>query len=73
MIFVLRVKIHAVYIGSIIKIMMRVNQLAAVSSPDIRPIFKDLTNGNLLNRCLLGLTQNQNEALTGVLWSKCPK
>ena len=48
-------------------------RLPAVFIPEIRPIFKDLTNENLLNRCLRGLTQNQNEALNGVLWSKCPK
>ena len=26
-----------------------------------------------MNRCLQGLTQNQNESLNGVLWSICPK
>ena len=34
-------------------------RLSAVFIPEIRPIFKDLTNENLLNRCLRGLTQNQ--------------
>ena len=27
----------------------------------------------MLNRCLNGLTQNQNEAINGALWSICPK
>ena len=49
------------------------NRLPAVFIPELKPIFKDLTKENLLNRCLRGLTQNQNEALNGVLWSKCPK
>ena len=38
-----------------------------------KPIFTRLSNDDLLNRCLKGLTQNQNEAANGVLWSKCPK
>ena len=32
-----------------------------------------MTKQTLLIRCLQGLAQNQNEALNGVLWSKCPK
>ena len=27
----------------------------------------------MLKRCLRGLTQNQNEAIIGVLWANCPK
>ena len=45
--------------------------------PDIKelllPIFKDLSADSLLSKCLHGQTQNQNEALNGVKWKKCPK
>ena len=40
---------------------------------ELKPIFSRLSADELLNRCLLGLTQNQNEAINGILWSKCPK
>ena len=39
----------------------------------LKPIFKNLTKNELLNRCLKGLTQNKNEAINFILWSKCPK
>ena len=39
----------------------------------LKPLFKKLTKEELLKRCLLGLTQNQNEAINGVFRSKCPK
>jgi len=45
-------------------------RLAPVFLEVLKPIFKDLTNENLLGRCMLGLTQNQNEAINSVLWSK---
>ena len=38
----------------------------------LKPLFKNLTKEERLKRCLLGLTHNQNEAINGVLWSKCP-
>ena len=37
-------------------------------SPDIHQ-----TKDDLVNSCLKGMTQNQNEAANGMLWSKCPK
>ena len=40
---------------------------------ELKPLFIRLSDDSLLNRCLLGLTQNQNEAINQVLWSKCPK
>lgn len=49
------------------------NRLPLVFLAELKPMFKSLLNDSLLSRCLLGLTQNQNEALNGVLWSKCPK
>lgn len=40
---------------------------------ELKPIFHRLSADGLLDRCMLGLTQNQNEAINGILWSKCPK
>ena len=40
---------------------------------EIKPIFERLSSNELLNSCQKGLTQNQNEALNNVLWSKCSK
>ena len=37
------------------------------------PSFKDLSADSLLSKCFHGQTQNQNEALNGVIWKKCPK
>ena len=37
------------------------------------PIFEDLSNNALLSRCLHGKTQNANEELNSIVWSKCPK
>ena len=48
-------------------------RLSAVFMPELMPIFMRLSNDTLLSRCLLGITQNQNEAVNGVLWSRCPK
>lgn len=39
----------------------------------ILPIYQRLGSDTLLSRCVDGKTQNANEALHGVLWSKCPK
>ena len=39
----------------------------------ILPIFKDLSNDELLSKCTHGQTQNDNESLNGVIWKKCPK
>ena len=37
------------------------------------PIYKDLTDDSILQRCLHGRTQNANEALHGLIWQRCPK
>lgn len=37
------------------------------------PIYNRLGSEKLLSRCVDGKTQNDNEDLRGVLWSKCPK
>lgn len=39
----------------------------------IRPLYVRLTNNDLLKRCSKGKTQNANEALHGLIWTKCPK
>ena len=47
--------------------------LPSVFRKELKPIFERLSGDELLSRCQKGLTQNQNEALNNVLWSKCPK
>lgn len=49
------------------------NRLSVVFMAELDPIFTRLSKDDLLIRCLKGITQNQNEAANGVLWSKCPK
>ncbi|GFU78188.1 uncharacterized protein TNCV_4460071 [Trichonephila clavipes] len=39
----------------------------------IRPIFRDLSNPELLKKCLRGNTQNPNESINNVIWSCVPK
>ena len=49
------------------------NRLPHVFVELLKPLFTRLTEDSLLESCLLGLTQNQNEAVNQVLWTKCPK
>jgi len=39
----------------------------------ITPIFKDLSNDDLLKRCLDGHTQNSNESFNSTVWRLAPK
>ena len=39
----------------------------------ILPVFQRLTNKALLRRCLRGATQNVNESLNQVIWTRAPK
>ena len=39
----------------------------------IKPIYLRLTNRKLLERCLIGSTQNANESFNAVIWGICPK
>ena len=39
----------------------------------IKPLFARLAEKKLLEKCLHGYTQNQNEALNKEIWSLCPK
>ena len=49
------------------------NRLPEAFMAELDPIFQRLSKDDLLDRCLKGITQNQNEAANGILWSKCPK
>ena len=40
---------------------------------EIKPIFDNLSNLDLLQKCTHGLTQNVNECLNGLIWDRCPK
>uniref|UniRef100_A0A1B6FKM2 Uncharacterized protein n=1 Tax=Cuerna arida TaxID=1464854 RepID=A0A1B6FKM2_9HEMI len=40
---------------------------------EIKPIFRDLSNPELLKRCLHGGTQNQSESLNNMIWARLPK
>lgn len=39
----------------------------------IKPVFERLCNDELLGRCELGATQNQNESFNAIIWRRCPK
>ena len=39
----------------------------------VKPIFNDLSKDELLQKCLHGKTQNQNEAFNGLIWEQLPK
>ena len=47
--------------------------LPSVFRKELKSIFERLSDEKLLKRCLRGYTQNQNESLNNLLWSKCPK
>ena len=49
------------------------NILPAAVMDAIKPTYICLTERSLLERCLRGATQNQNEAFNGLIWSLCPK
>ena len=39
----------------------------------LEPIFRALSSPDLLTRCLEGNTQNNNESINGVIWTRCSK
>lgn len=49
------------------------SRLPEIFRTELKPLFTRLSDDDLLGRCLRGLTQNQNEAVNGILWAKCPK
>lgn len=40
---------------------------------EIKPVFSRLSEDSLLEKCLHGKTQNQNESLNGMIWERVPK
>ena len=50
-----------------------INRLPSVFIDELKTLFDRLSDDILLKRCLAGHTQNQNESINGVLWSRCPK
>ena len=40
---------------------------------EITPVYEDLSSENLLQRCIGGFTQNNNESLNALIWSFAPK
>lgn len=47
--------------------------LPPVIMDEIKPIFRSLSDPELLRRCLLEKSQNINESLNNVIWSRLPK
>jgi len=41
--------------------------------PEIKSLFERLRDDTLLSKCLHGKTQNVNESLNGIIWTRCPK
>ena len=41
--------------------------------PFIKPVFTALSKRELLEKCVLGATQIQNESFNNIIWSLCPK
>ena len=42
-------------------------------APYVKPVFEDLSKLQLLEKCIDGATQNQNESFNSILWFRCPK
>lgn len=47
--------------------------LSSIVMQQIKPIFRDLSNPELLKRCLHRGTQNANESLNNLIWTRIPK
>lgn len=47
--------------------------LPRIVMEEIKPIFRDLSKPELLNKCLHGGTQNASESLNSVIWTRLPK
>ncbi|GBO01686.1 hypothetical protein AVEN_201006-1 [Araneus ventricosus] len=76
MVFVLLVRIHGVGSkrlkpqGSAYK---HKNNLPVAVVEAMRPVFRDLSHPDLLKKCVHGNTQNPNESVNNVIWSRVPK
>ena len=49
------------------------NSLPSAVMDTIKPVFRDLANPQLLEKCLEGYTQNPNESFNSLIWRYCPK
>ena len=49
------------------------NSLPSAIMAIIKPIFLNLSQPELLKKCLHGKTQNVNESFNNALWTRCPK
>lgn len=47
--------------------------LPRILMEEIKPIFKALSNKELLVKCLKGKSQNPNESLNNLIWARLPK
>ena len=47
--------------------------IVAEIAPFVRKVYEDLSANSLLERCLLGASQNQNESFNSLIWNRCPK
>ncbi|GFT06087.1 uncharacterized protein TNCV_1595111 [Trichonephila clavipes] len=47
------------------------NQLPVAVMDAIKPVFNDLLQPNLLQKCLGGKTQNNNESINSLIWKLC--
>ncbi|XP_041473006.1 uncharacterized protein LOC121422184 [Lytechinus variegatus] len=52
---------------------MNENHLDPVFLELLLPTFTRLSDPDLLERCLPGITQNQNESFNALIWKRCPK
>jgi len=53
---------------------MKLNLPASIKDePEIKHLFERLRDEALLSKCLHGKTQNVNESLNGIIWTRCPK
>ncbi|GFV48535.1 uncharacterized protein TNCV_5068201 [Trichonephila clavipes] len=49
------------------------NKLSVAVMDAIKPVFNDLSQPKLLQKCLGGKTQNNNETINSLIWKLCPK
>ncbi|GFW39181.1 uncharacterized protein TNCV_1831711 [Trichonephila clavipes] len=49
------------------------NKLPVAVMDAIKPVFNDLSQPKLLQKCLGGKTQNNNEFINSLIWKLCPK
>ena len=39
----------------------------------VKPVYLELSKDSLMECCVLGSTQNQNESFNSLIWNRCPK